>query len=171
MKFAYADPPYLGCCKRYDHRHEAPWGCWDDPASQQQLVDHLVSDYPDGWALSLGTPSLATILPYCPDNARVAAWVKPWCSFKTANPAYAWEPVIFVSGRTWAERGKRSVLTIRDWLAESATTNRPIIGAKPERFCRWVLDLIGYQDGDEIVDIFPGSGVMGAVLAEGRLAL
>lgn len=29
MKFAYADPPYLGCCKLYDHFH--PDGrCWDD---------------------------------------------------------------------------------------------------------------------------------------------
>lgn len=25
MRFAYADPPYLGCCALYDHHHPCDW--------------------------------------------------------------------------------------------------------------------------------------------------
>lgn len=33
-----------------------------------------------------------------------------------------------------------------------------VIGTKPAAFCRWVFDLLGAQAGDELVDLFPGSG-------------
>ncbi len=33
-----------------------------------------------------------------------------------------------------------------------------LIGAKPAAFCRWIFDLLGAQPGDELVDLFPGSG-------------
>jgi len=32
-----------------------------------------------------------------------------------------------------------------------------------------VLDLLGYQDGDELVDLFPGTGGMEATTAQGVL--
>lgn len=35
----------------------------------------------------------------------------------------------------------------------------------------WVLDLLGYLDGDSLSDLFPGTGVMGRVLAQGRLSV
>ena len=47
MKFAFVDPPYLGCCKLYQHRHEAPYGCWDDPATHQQLIDWVCGEFPE----------------------------------------------------------------------------------------------------------------------------
>ncbi len=34
MRLAYADPPYLGLCKLYGHRHEDPWGPGMAPASE-----------------------------------------------------------------------------------------------------------------------------------------
>lgn len=34
-------------------------------------------------------------------------------------------------------------------------------GAKPPEFCDWILDLIGYQIGDEFDDLYPGTGAMG----------
>lgn len=46
----------------------------------------------------------------------------------------------------------------RDHIAES-------ISAKPERFCAWLLDLMGYVEGDTVDDLYPGTGVMGRVLA------
>ena len=52
MKFCYADPPYLGCCRLYGHRHEEPYGCWDLPETHAQLIAHLEETYPDGWAMS-----------------------------------------------------------------------------------------------------------------------
>ena len=32
------------------------------------------------------------------------------------------------------------------------------MGAKPAAFCWWVFDLLGALPGDELVDLFPGSG-------------
>lgn len=36
-----------------------------------------------------------------------------------------------------------------------------VIGAKPAVFVRWVFDLLGALPGDEMVDVFPGSGGVG----------
>lgn len=54
--------------------------------------------------------------------------------------------------------------------AERTLTVAGFFGAKPEKFCSWICDLLGYRHGvDELVDLFPGSGVMGRVLNQGRL--
>lgn len=174
MRFAFADSPYLGCCSLYGHRHDAPWGCWDDAATHAQLVAKLVAEYPDGWALCLSSSSLATILPMCPPKSRVAAWVKPFCAFKRGvRPCYAWEPVIFYGGRNPAfghkhpppaKGGKQT--TPKDFLAVGITLRKGLTGAKPPKFNAWVLDLLGYRPGDKLHDLFPGTGGMGAVLAE-----
>ena len=175
MRFAYADPPYLGCCRLYDHRHDD--GCWDDPDTHQALIDRLCDEFEDGWAMSAASTSLRTILPMCPEAVRVAAWVKPFCAFKKGvRPCYAWEPVIFWRGRNPSAGHPHpppvkggTQTTPKDFLAESITLKKGLTGAKPEKFCLWVADLIGYRDGDELVDIFPGTGIMGRALAQGVL--
>ncbi len=166
MRFAYADPPYYGCCGLYGHRHEAPYGCWDDPKTHEALINDLTYGYPDGWAMSASSVSLNTLLPMCPLATRVAAWVKPFASFKpNVNPAYAWEPVLFIGGR----RGGRNRPTVRDWHSSNITLKKGLTGAKNPEFCRWILDLLGYVEGDDLVDLFPGTGVMADVLAQGVL--
>ena len=82
-------------------------------------------------------------------------------------PAYAWEPVLFRGGR----RGSRTADTPFDWCMESMRNGSPILGSKPPGFCSWVLRLLGYEEGDEIVDMFPGTGVMSLVAAQGTLPL
>ena len=160
MRFAYADPPYLGCGSLYSAHHPDAL-IWDDPKSHRHLIESLVSDYPDGWALSLHEPSLRVILPMCPEGVRVAAWVKPFASFKpNVTRAYTWEPVIFCGGRPIP----REKPTWRDHIAENITMRKGLTGAKPWAFCEWVLDGLGYEPGDELDDIFPGTGVMGEVL-------
>lgn len=164
MKFAYADPPYLGCGALYAKHHPNALD-WDDPETHRLLVARLCDEYADGWAMSLSVPSLRTILPMCPEGARVGAWVKPFASFKpNVNPAYAWEPVIFAGGR----RRERTEDTVRDWLAESIALEKGLTGAKPPAFCRWVLDLLGWEPSDSIDDLFPGTGVMGRVVTSMR---
>ena len=147
MRFAYADPPYIGQGSRYEHDKEVNHGL---------LVDWLCRDF-DAWALSCSTPTLKTILNLCPDDVRVCAWVKPFCAFKVnVNPAYAWEP-----GIAWHPRKKqRYEPTVRDWVAEGITLKRGFCGAKPERFCFWLFDLLGMTPDDEFVDVFPGSGAV-----------
>jgi hypothetical protein len=155
MRFAYADPPYLGCCKLYEHYH--PDGkCWDAAETHQDLIWRLNVDYPDGWALSLSSTTLKTILPMCPDDVRVAAWVKPFAAFKrNVRNAYTWEPVIVYGGRTSSKDGAP---VTRDHLAESITLRRGFTGAKPAKFNRWVLDMLGFvDDQDTINDLFPGT--------------
>lgn len=95
--------------------------------------------------------------------------VKPFASFKPGvNPAYCWEPVIFRGGR---RRTDQTEVTVRDYLACPITLKRGLTGAKPEAFCLWIMDLLGYRGGDALIDLFPGTGVMSRVLDAGRFAL
>jgi hypothetical protein len=168
MRFAFADPPYLGCGIKHYSDHPDAADC-DTPEWHAALIARLVTDYPDGWALCLSSPSLRTILPMCPPNVRVGSWRKPFASFKpNVNPAYAWEPVIWLGGR----KRPRTMPTARDWevtaddLAESITLRRGLTGAKPRAFCMWIMDLLNVQLGDTVDDLFPGSGAVGAAIAE-----
>jgi hypothetical protein len=152
MLFAYADPPYPG--RAYYYSRESSYA---GEVDHKELVDRLVAQYPDGWALSTSSPSLADILPLCPEDVRVMAWVKPFASFKpNINPAYAWEPVIVRGGRP---RG-RNVLTIRDWCSANIALKKGLVGAKPETFCHWILDVLNVLPEDRVVDLYPGTGVL-----------
>lgn len=151
MRFAYADPPYIGQAKRH-YGNEATYAGEVDHAA---LIESLAGY--DGWALSASSPSLRALLPLCPEDVRVAAWVKPFASFKPGvNPAYAWEPVIF---RTTVKRS-RDVETARDWMSASITLRRGLSGAKPEAFCFWLFNLLGMIPTDEFTDVFPGTGAV-----------
>jgi hypothetical protein len=123
----------------------------------------------DGWAYCMTSTSLQRLLPFAPPGARVAAWVKPFAAYKAnVRIAYTWEPVLFMPGR---DSSKDGAPVGRDHLSQVITLRKGLVGAKPPEFCRWVLDLLGYVEGDEVVDLFPGTGVMGRVLDHGTLAL
>lgn len=158
MKFAYADPPYLGLAVAlYGDRHDEA-AVYDTLEGHKALVDRLCDEFPDGWAMSLHSPALRTILPLCPEKVRVGSWVKPFCSYKKGvNPAYAWEPVIFWGGRRRTD-GKEE--TVRDWVSANITLQRGFPGAKPESFCFWLFELLGARPEDEFHDLFPGSGAV-----------
>ena len=162
MKFAYADPPYLGCGSRYKEHHDEAME-WDRVETHRNLIGRLRGEYPDGWALSCSSVSLPAQLLMCPHDVRIAAWVKPFASFKpNVNPAYTWEPVIFYGGR----KRDRSAPTIQDHIACNITLKKGLCGAKPPIFCEWILNLLGFDHTqDEIDDLFPGTGIMGEVIA------
>ena len=148
MRVAYADPPYIGCAHFYPAKEEV---------DHERLIERLNDEFTDGWALSLHAPSLRVILPMCPEDVRVMAWVKPWASFKPSQRvAYAWEPVIVRGGRK--KEGKEE--TERDWVSANITMQRGMVGAKPEQFCFWLFRVLGLSAGDEFVDLFPGSGAV-----------
>lgn len=165
MCFAYADPPYIGQAKRH---YQCP------EIDHAALINKLVSEYPDGWALSLSSPTLRQVLEMAPKNVRVGAWCKSFCAFKqNVRPAYAWEPVIFCGGRN-PVNGYRAAIperngkatTPKDFIVEPITLRKGLVGAKPEKVCRWILELLNVQPGDTVIDLFPGTGVMGRVAAE-----
>ncbi len=161
VKLAFADPPYLGCCGLYDHFHGDDGRCWDELATHEALLCRLEDEF-DGWAYCMTSQSLSSIAPLVP-SARVAAWVKPFAAYKAnVRIAYTWEPVLFVPGR---DRSKEGAPVGRDHLAEPITLKKGLTGAKPVAFCRWVLDLMGFIEGDELADLFSGTGVMARVAA------
>jgi len=152
MKIAYADPPYIGQAKKhYSH----------DPKCAE--VDHakLINslDEYDAWALSMSAAmySVKEILSIAPDNARLAAWVKPFASFKRGvDPAYTWEPILYKTKRKWS----REQYTVKDHIIESITMKKGLAGAKPEKFCFWLFDLLGASPDDDFFDLFPGTGIV-----------
>lgn len=115
----------------------------------------------DGWALSTSERSLRWILPLCPPEARVCPWVKPGGAAPATYGLHnSWEPLIVVGGRQLPPG-------VRDWLrAHPARGGGDLPGRKPLAFCAWLFDCLGMQPGDELVDLFPGSGIVGRTWAE-----
>lgn len=152
LRVAYADPPYLGQAKKH---YSADPRCAE--VDHAELIGRMCEEFPEGWALSLSSPSLWTILPLCPEEVRVMAWVKPFCSYKpNVNPAYAWEPVIVYRGR----KRTREQETVRDWITANITLKKGLTGVKPDSFSYWLFEVLGLLPGDEFIDLFPGSGAV-----------
>ena len=150
LTFAYADPPYPR--KAFLYKGEPDFGGEVDHA---ELIASLLDERYDGWALSTSAASLRDLLPLCPPAARVCAWVKPiGVSSATYGLHSTWEALIVVGGR------KRRP-GIRDWLrAQSARGNGTLLGRKPIAFCAWLFDCLGMIPGDNLVDLFPGTGIV-----------
>lgn len=170
MRFAYADPPYPDKSRKYYRDHPDYAGEVD----HAELIERLEGEFPDGWALSTSAGALQQILPLClPPRSRgaagggtraqirVLAWCKPLAQPGGRGGAlYGWEPVILRGGR-------RDSYGPRDWLIESpdlfTLREKPeghVTGAKPRGFLLWLFRCMGARSGDELVDIFPGSGAV-----------
>ena len=157
MRFAYADPPYPGMSKYYRHDPQCA------EVDHAELVRRLCEEYPDGWALSTASTTLKQVIAVCPDDARIAAWVKPWCIWKPGiGVSHAWEPVIFRGGR----RRTRQQDTVRDWLSCNIWMGSGLKGAKPKEFCYWLFDVLNIQRDDTLDDLFPGTGIVSRCFEE-----
>jgi hypothetical protein len=147
MRVGYADPPYPGCAWRYYRSTEV---------DHAELVALLVRDFPDGWALSTSAKSLRDVLPLCPATARVCAWAKPHPAHVQSMGLHnTWEPLIVVGGRA-LRPGVRDVLS-----ALPARGGGELPGRKPIAFVAWLFSCLGVLPGDELEDLFPGTGVVG----------
>jgi hypothetical protein len=166
MRFAYADPPYPGLSSKYYRQQPTFAGEVDHAAllsslEGRRLLSPLQPRHLDGWALSTSARALRDILPLCPPEHRVCPWVKPHQpSPRTYGLHNCWEAVIVVGGR--GERpGKR------DWLSALPARNGGTLpGRKPIAFCAWLFSLLGMRPGDELDDLFPGTGVVGRAWGE-----
>lgn len=156
MRFAYADPPYYGHGKRlYGEFHEQA-ADWDDRETHFMLIERLTDEYPDGWALSCNPSDLEWLLPYIMVDVRVCAWVKSFHNLRQwLNIQYSWEPVILREGRIVKNRKPY----LRDHLVCPIAMKKGLPGAKPDAFCDWILNLLGFDPTtDTIDDLFPGTG-------------
>jgi hypothetical protein len=163
LRIAFADPPYPGQSKKHYGDHPDYAGEVD----HVELIARLHADY-DGWCLNTSSTTLAHVI-RCADLAgvpegdsnggyRIMSWVKPFAAFKRNVPvAYAWEPVLVKAARKPEVSGR---MVMRDWLAESITLKRGLSGAKPERVCHWLFEVMGCTPDDDLHDLFPGSGAV-----------
>lgn len=128
------------------------------------LVAHLREF--DGWALSTSASALLDVWQLCPE-ARCGAWVKTYASNGWSRVRWSWEPVLFFTDRKGLTPGASS--NVWDTLV-CAPDRTPGAwqesrgkggGIKPYPFVRWVMGLLDYNDGDDLVDVFPGSGAVG----------
>lgn len=155
LRFGYADPPYPGKARIY--KNEATYAGEVDHAA---LIASLRTSY-DGWALSTSSSSLRALLPLCPEGVRVGAWTKPGgVSRHTRGMHSLWEAVIIWPGRE-LQPG------VRDWInAQPARRGGTLIGRKPLAFCAWLFRCLGMQPGDELTDLFPGTGIVSTAWRE-----
>lgn len=156
MRFAYADPPYFAQGKRLYGKHHDQAAVWDSKAEHLKLIERLTTEYPDGWALSCNPADLRWLLPATPEGTRVCAWVKTFHQIRPTTVQFAWEPVLLYGGR---KDNKRSPM-VRDWYIGVPTRMKGLPGAKSDEFNDWVLDLLNYQEGDTVDDLFPGTAGM-----------
>jgi hypothetical protein len=162
MKFAYADPPYYKQGKRlYSAFHEEAH-VWDSKKSHEELIAKLIDEYEDGWALSCNPADLSWMLPLMPNTIRICAWSKSFHQIRPkVNIQYSWEPVILSEGRII--RNRRPM--VRDHLICPIAMKKGLPGAKPDKFCDWILDLLGFDvDEDSLDDLFPGTYGMAAAI-------
>lgn len=180
LRLAYADPPYPGLSAKYYRSHQD----YEGEVDHADLIRHLCTY--DGWALSTSAAALPEVLALCPPGVRVAAWHRgARVNVRARRPLNAWEPVIYHGGRVVRHRGDASLerdatrrahqvrrvaqdlpdaslptdSLIRIARPRTTDPNR-VIGAKPPEFCRWVFDLLGALPGDQLQDLFPGSGAV-----------
>lgn len=159
--FRYADPPYPGTSSKYYRDEPSFAGEVDFPALIASLRAAHDAGEILGWALSTSARSLRELLPLCPAEARVCAWVKPiGASSRTYGLHNTWEALIVVVGRH-RRPGKR------DWLrAMPARKEGTLPGRKPIAFCAWLFEILGMLPGDTLVDVFPGTGIVTRAWAE-----
>ena len=170
MKLAYSDPPYVGQAKR--HYNHDPSGIVAEEVNYPALIRQL--QYADGWALSASSPSIFQLVPMINEvfpigTVRIGAWVKPFASWKpTHRVQYAWEPVFFKPTR---DNGSKAVPSVRDFVSANITMRKGTHGAKPDPFCDWVLEVLGYDcKEDSVVDMFPGSGAFTRAIERRKVA-
>jgi len=189
MKFAYADPPYFGraaiwygnkigvtqLSKNYGGTSKVGYKPanyhpdskdWDDIETHKKLIKTLENEY-DGFALSLAHDNLQTLLPLFSEKIKVCIWIK-WTLPGGSIVVNNYEPVILKlpKGKKMAIAGK----TIPDVLDCKTRPNKGFAGAKPDAFNKWILDLLNFQNGDILDDLFPGTNGMSDAIAS-RLAV
>lgn len=151
-RFAYADPPYPGKAGYYVERQEV------DHAS---LLEQLVAGWPDGWALSTSAAALRDVLAMCPASTRVCVWRRQVRPTRSRRALSAWEPLLVYGGRELPTAAPQTVLDHLDYRGRYDAFPGALVGMKPPEFAVWMFAQLGALPGDELDDLYPGSGAIG----------
>lgn len=157
LRLAYADPPYPGKAHLYAGRPD-----YAGEVDHRALLSRL-QGY-DGWALSTSAEALPDVLALCRElgltGHRVAAWVRGHRPGPARGPRNGWEPVVYRCARH-VLLAKPPVDTLVHGARPRLVERELVLGAKPAAFCGWLFDLLGARPGDELDDLYPGSGGVG----------
>jgi hypothetical protein len=156
VKFAYADPPYIGQAKRLYGDHPDYAGEVD----HADLIGRLDRDF-DGWALSCSMKSLPALMRLCPEDVLTLSWHKPIAPPMGDKRHYDWEPVILRGGRNPKTPTRTTLVCSPPQFTFREKPPEHVIGEKPREFCDWLFACAGLEPEDEFVDLFPGSGAVG----------
>lgn len=149
--FAYADPPYPGCAKRYYKMPEV------DHAA---LALELDATYPDGWALSTSAAAAPDVCRQIPGPLRLAIWCRACRRPRRFGPHNAFEVLLIRGGRPRHHDPKSPASDVLTWSGRQHTHPKALVGMKPAAFCEWMFHLLGAVQGDTLTDIFTGSGAV-----------
>lgn len=180
LRFAIADPPYLGRARRWygvegrgagAGRHRADEhpdaGEWDDPERHRTLVADLMSSGYDGWAIAAAPMSLPIYYPVLPDGARTLIWRRRNAQPSAHRIRWSWEAVLVLTPPTRRKHGTGFAI---DDVLDAPIERRGFVGAKPPAWTRWVVDAMGVDlEVDQVDDVFAGSGAVRAALRQGVL--
>lgn len=161
-RFAYADPPYPGKAGYYIENTEV---------DHRSLIRHLEAEFPDGWALSTSAAALRDVLCMCPAGARVCVWRRRVRYTRSSRPLSAWEPLIITGGRLLDTSRTQHVVDdlvtddvelddVLDYRGRYDSFPGALTGMKPPEFAAWLFAQLGARPGDELVDLYPGSGAI-----------
>ncbi len=150
-RFCYADPPYPGKSHYYAEGREV---------DHAELIARLMEGWPDGWALSTSAAALRDVLPLCPPGVRVCAWRRRTRPARSRRALSAWEPLLVVGGRPLGVDAPQELLDVLDYRGRYDAYPGRLIGTKPPEFAVWLFRQLGARAGDELADLFPGSGAV-----------
>jgi hypothetical protein len=151
LRLAYADPPYPGKAGLYPEGEEV---------DHRALVDRLVAEFPNGWALSTSASALQAVLALCPADVRVCSWHRQIRRTRSRRPLSAWEPLIVYGGRELPTNVTQTATDALAYAGRYRTFPGAMTGMKPPQFAVWMFAQLGALPGDELVDLFPGSGAV-----------
>lgn len=160
LRLAFADPPYPGKARRYYGGHPDFAGEVD----HDELLSRLAMY--DGWALATSSDAVAAIAARCVAQglgARIAVWVRHPAPHPFARVITAWEAVLYVPARRVVAGDTRrltDVLTAAPGARPRPTWPSAVIGMKPPAYLEWVFGLLGALPGDDLDDLYPGSGIV-----------
>ena len=182
MKIAIADPPYLGRAERWygssgvgdgyglgkaDEHPEAH--LWDLPETHKNLVLELEANF-DAWAIALSVHSLSTYLEVIKTDSRngirVCVWHKPASVTSGSRIKNNWEPVIVKVPED--RRGYKGGFQVQDVMT-CPPLRSGFVGSKPPAWTAWILELLGYREGDQVTDLFLGSKSVSRALSNRTL--
>jgi hypothetical protein len=140
LRVCIADPPYPGKAARY-YRNEPTYA---------GEVDY------DGYALATSAEACRWLWPLCSDEVRQATWSKPIGTPEATLGMHNLHEVVLVKQARRLRGGIPDAL-----VAQPARFGGHLPGRKPLAWIAWVFRMLGMQPGDQLVDLFPGTGVIG----------